>query len=82
MRDAGRRPSCRWRLHLLTLKRLLNTGFVLVALAVTALVARHFAHTGWPLHRANLWLVALAAVIFLGAYARESLGLAAPVSHR
>jgi uncharacterized membrane protein YbhN (UPF0104 family) len=58
----------------LTLKRLLNTGFVLVALAVTALVARHFAHSGWPLRRANLWLVGLAAVIFLGAYAAKAWG--------
>ncbi len=58
----------------MTLKRLLNSGFVLVALAVTALVARHFAHSGWPLHRANLWLVSLAAVIFLGAYAAKAWG--------
>ena len=41
----------------LSLKRILNAGFVLVALVVTGLVARHFAHTGWPLHRANIWLV-------------------------
>ena len=56
------------------LKRLLNAGFVLVALVVTGLVARHFAHTGWPLRRANLWLVALAALIFLGAYAAKAWG--------
>ena len=58
----------------MTLKRLLNISFVLVALAVTGLVARHFAHTGWPLHRANFWLVGLAAVIFLGAYAAKAWG--------
>ena len=58
----------------MTLKRLLNTGFVLVALVVAALVARHFAHTGWPLRRANFWLVGLAAVIFLGAYAAKAWG--------
>ena len=58
----------------MTLKRLLNTGFVLVALVVAALVARHFAHAGWPLHRANFWLVGLAAVIFLGAYAAKAWG--------
>ena len=40
----------------------------------TALVARHFAHTGWPLRNANLWLVGLAAVIFLGAYAAKAWG--------
>jgi uncharacterized membrane protein YbhN (UPF0104 family) len=38
------------------------------------LVARHFAHAGWPLHRANFWLVALAAVIFLAAYAAKAWG--------
>ena len=37
-------------------------------------MARHFAHTGWPLHRANFWLVGLAAVIFLGAYAAKAWG--------
>ena len=58
----------------MTLKRLLNIGFVLVALVVTALVARHFARSGWPLHRANFWLVGLAAVIFLGAYATKAWG--------
>ena len=62
------------RFTLLTLKRLLNTAFVLVALAVTVLVARHYAHSGWPLRRANFWLVGLAAVIFLGAYAAKAWG--------
>ena len=38
----------------MTLKRLLNSVFVLLALATVGLVARHFARTGWPLHRANL----------------------------
>jgi uncharacterized membrane protein YbhN (UPF0104 family) len=38
------------------------------------LVERHFAHAGWPLHRANFWLVALAAVIFLAAYAAKAWG--------
>jgi uncharacterized membrane protein YbhN (UPF0104 family) len=37
-------------------------------------VARHFAHAGWPLHRANFWLVALAALIFLAAYAAKAWG--------
>lgn len=53
---------------------MLNIGFVLVAIAVGFLVARHFARTGWPLHRANFWLVALAAVIFLAAYAAKAWG--------
>jgi uncharacterized membrane protein YbhN (UPF0104 family) len=59
---------------LLSPKRLLNLAFVLVALAVAALVARHFAHTGWPLHRANFWLVGLAAVVMLAAYAAKAWG--------
>ncbi|MGH3002803.1 MAG: lysylphosphatidylglycerol synthase domain-containing protein [Gaiellaceae bacterium] len=58
----------------MTLKRTLNALFVLVALGVAALVARHFARTGWPLHRANLWLVGLAALIFLVAYGAKAWG--------
>ena len=38
------------------------------------LVARHFARTGWPLHRANFWLVGLAAIVMLGAYAAKAWG--------
>jgi uncharacterized membrane protein YbhN (UPF0104 family) len=59
---------------LLSPKRILNIGFVLVAVAVGLLVARHFVRTGWPLHRANFWLVALAALIFLAAYAAKAWG--------
>jgi len=58
----------------LTLKRLFNAAAVLAALGVTGLVARHFARTGWPIHDANLWLVALAAVFFLAAYAAKAWG--------
>jgi len=59
---------------LLSPKRILNSLFVLVALAVSGLVVRHFARTGWPLHRANPWLVALAGVVMLGAYAAKAWG--------
>jgi uncharacterized membrane protein YbhN (UPF0104 family) len=59
---------------LLSPKRILNIGFVLAAIVVGFLVARHFARSGWPLHRANFWLVALAAVIFLAAYAAKAWG--------
>jgi uncharacterized membrane protein YbhN (UPF0104 family) len=59
---------------LLSPKRILNIGFVLAAVVVGFLVARHFARSGWPLHRANFWLVALAAVIFLAAYAAKAWG--------
>ena len=56
------------------LKRLLNITLVGVAAVVAALVARHFALTGWPLHHANLWLVAVAAVVMLAAYAAKAWG--------
>ena len=59
---------------MLSLKRILNILFVLVAVAVAVLVARHFAHTGWPLHHANYWLVGLAAVVMLAAYAAKAWG--------
>ena len=59
---------------MLSPKRILNIGFVLAAAVVGLLVARHFARTGWPLHQANFWLVALAAVIFLAAYAAKAWG--------
>jgi uncharacterized membrane protein YbhN (UPF0104 family) len=59
---------------LLSPKRLLNTFFVLVALGVGGLVARHFARTGWPLHRANPWLVAAAGLVMLAAYAVKAWG--------
>ena len=41
-----------------------------------ALVARHFALAGWPLHHANLWLVAVAAVVMLAAYAAADANVA------
>jgi uncharacterized membrane protein YbhN (UPF0104 family) len=56
------------------LKRILNVVFVLAAVAVAALVARHFAHAGWPLHHANLWLVGLAGVVMLAAYWAKAWG--------
>jgi uncharacterized membrane protein YbhN (UPF0104 family) len=57
-----------------TRRRLLNGSFVLSAVVVGGLVTRHFASAGWPLHRANVWLVVLAAVIFLAAYAAKAWG--------
>jgi uncharacterized membrane protein YbhN (UPF0104 family) len=56
------------------LKKLLNILFVLVAVAVLALVARHFRSTGWPLRHANFWLVALAGVVMLAAYVAKAWG--------
>jgi uncharacterized membrane protein YbhN (UPF0104 family) len=57
-----------------TRKRILNSVFVVIALVVTALAARHFASTRWPLRGANLWLVALAGVIFVVSYAAKAWG--------
>ena len=59
---------------MLSLKRFLNVLFVLAAVVVAALVARHFAHAGWPLHHANFWLVALAGVVMLAAYLAKAWG--------
>ena len=56
------------------LKRLLNVLFVAAALVVVALVARHFAHAGWPLHHANFWLVGVAALVTLAAYVAKAWG--------
>lgn len=55
-------------------KRSLNILFVVAALCVSALVVRHFVEAGWPLHRANFWLVGLAAVVMLAAYAAKAWG--------
>lgn len=56
------------------LKRYLNGLFVLAAIVVAGLVARHFAHAGWPLHHANFWLVALAGIVMLAAYLTKAWG--------
>jgi uncharacterized membrane protein YbhN (UPF0104 family) len=56
------------------LKHLLNGFGVLFALAVGGLAVRHFAVNGWPIHHANVWLVLLAAEIFLAAYAFKAWG--------
>ena len=56
------------------LKRLLNITLVGVAAVVAALVARHFALAGWPIHHANPWLVGVAAVVMLAAYGAKAWG--------
>jgi uncharacterized membrane protein YbhN (UPF0104 family) len=53
---------------------LLNGGLGLVLLGVSLLSARHFMHQGWPLHRANYWLVGASAALFLAAYAFKAWG--------
>jgi hypothetical protein len=72
--SAGRGPADCFVYVSPILKRTLNAAAVLAALAVTGLVARHFAREGWPIHHANPWLVALAAFIFLAAYAAKAWG--------
>jgi uncharacterized membrane protein YbhN (UPF0104 family) len=57
-----------------SLKRLLNVLFVLAAVVVAGLVARHFARTGWPLHHANFWLVGVAGIVMLCAYLAKAWG--------
>src|SRR5947199_5452441 len=46
----------------------------LAASAVTALTARHYATHGWPLTRGNAWLIAVAGVLFLLAFALKGAG--------
>jgi hypothetical protein len=52
----------------------LNGFFVCVALTAAALTALHFAHTGWPLRKANPVLVGAAGALFLAAYAFKAWG--------
>jgi uncharacterized membrane protein YbhN (UPF0104 family) len=56
------------------LKRLLNLFALVFALVVGGLVVRHFVQNGWPIHDANIWLVLLAALIFLAAYGFKAWG--------
>ena len=44
------------------------------ASAFTALTARHYATHGWPLTRGNAWLIAVAGVLFLLAFALKGAG--------
>lgn len=53
---------------------LVNGTLGLVLLGVSLLSARHFMHAGWPLHHANMWLVGVAAVLYLAAYAFKAWG--------
>jgi uncharacterized membrane protein YbhN (UPF0104 family) len=55
-------------------KRLLNVSSALLVLVVGTLVARHFARSGWPIHKANFYLVGLAAGLFLLSYGFKAFG--------
>jgi len=53
---------------------LLNAGLGVLLLGVSVVSARHFMHQGWPLHHANYWLVGVAGLLFLVAYAFKAWG--------
>ena len=55
-------------------RRLVSIGFGLSALAIFVLAGRHFASVGWPLHGADLGLVAAAGVLFVSTYPFKALG--------
>jgi len=51
-----------------------NGGLGVILLGVSIVSARHFMHQGWPLRHANLWLVGVAALLFLIAYVFKAYG--------
>jgi len=53
---------------------LLNGSLGLLLLGVSVVSARHFMHQGWPLRHANYWLVGVAGLLFLVAYAFKAWG--------
>jgi hypothetical protein len=55
-------------------RRLFNLFSVGLALIVGALVARHFAENGWPIHQANMKLVGIAGGLFLLSYCFKAFG--------
>jgi len=55
-------------------KRAFNVVVTLLALGVSALAARHFAATGWPLQGADPQLVAVAGLLFVLAYPFKAWG--------
>ena len=55
-------------------RRILNVVLTVSALGVTALAARHFASSGWPLQHADPALLAAAGILFVLAYPLKALG--------
>ena len=51
-----------------------NVGSALLVAVVVTFTARHFVTHGWPLHHANVFLVVVAAAIFLVAYGFKAVG--------
>jgi uncharacterized membrane protein YbhN (UPF0104 family) len=62
------------RLWTPTTRRLLNVFSIVAVVVVAALVARHFATSGWPIRKANVGLVVLAAALFLVSYGFKAFG--------
>ncbi len=57
-----------------TARVIVQIDFVLFALVATFFTVRHFLREGWPLHDANVWLVLVAAALFIGAFAFKAWG--------
>jgi len=58
-----------------TRRRLLwGAGFAAITIGACTLLARRFTHTSWPLHRANIGLVAGAAALYLASFVFRALG--------
>lgn len=55
-------------------KRTFNIVVTVLALGISALAARHFASTGWPLQNADPQLVAVAGLLFVLAYPFKAWG--------
>src|SRR4051812_17707017 len=55
-------------------RRLFNVFSIVLVLVVGALVARHFATSGWPIHRADPLLVGIAGGLFLLSYGFKAFG--------
>jgi uncharacterized membrane protein YbhN (UPF0104 family) len=55
-------------------RRVFNAVVTLLALGISALAARHFASTGWPLQNADPQLVAVAGLLFVLVYPFKAWG--------
>jgi hypothetical protein len=66
-------PGRRW-LGTTRGKRIFNTSVALIALGISALAARHFASTGWPLEHVNPLLAAASGVLIVLSYPLKALG--------
>jgi uncharacterized membrane protein YbhN (UPF0104 family) len=56
------------------LRRILNVGFVVAAIAVTVVTGQHFVRSGMPFANADIGLLTAAAVSFFAAYAFKAYG--------